>query len=275
MNFPHPGQKIAMKKITILFFISLSLAGTCHRASGNGIQLRCPDLILDETPVHDANPEAGILLRCQLVNELISSGLNLNSPLGSLIEAEIVQPYGLEINIEKTTGLAKSALDHMLSDLPETARLINYYQHTSYQVAYTNRIRSRFYASNHDNLSGSYIKLGGRIDTNDSHYNYFQSGQARLLFWRLWGNTIVGIHLKHKSMSRSVFQMQIRVFTRSRVLYGILKSRLFQHLTRSMVKDFLLDIEDAVRQLQTGWLNFPHRQSDYYQALYHIQQQGQ
>ena len=73
-----------------------------------------------------------------------------------------------------------------------------------------------------------------RVDGNESDYLLFESGEARLLFWRFRGSTILEIDLIPQAQATD-YQIMIHIFSDSSGYHSFFESALFKYLIRNLV----------------------------------------
>ena len=161
-------------------------------------------------PPRDEDPD----YRCALLTRLIEGGLNLGGGIGRQVLAEIVRPHVTVLELAGDALLPGPALRFLLEELPDTARMINFYENTRYEVAWLTQDRSRFIATNNRTLQATFKRFKTRTTDGAGDYLLFESGSARLLFWQLNGATIVGLHLEPGERATR-YNIKIHIFTDS------------------------------------------------------------
>lgn len=219
-----------------------------HAGSDVGRHGECPDLI-----AYTSQPYAtgeGIRRRCGLLQRMESAG-RVPEPLRTRILNELSNRFAAELDFTGTVAVPGRAIDYMLENMPETAALVSAYSGKEYTATQVDGPGGpeRFLVSNETNFAANFTYLFSRESAGISEHMFFESGHATVLFWRVWGHAFVHYELLKTDGETSSYDIEVRVFTQSRVLRAILDSRLFGHFARRMFEGILKDIESAVHQL--------------------------
>lgn len=192
--------------------------------------------------------EGGIRRRCSLLRN-IERDKELAPPgLREQVIEELSNRFAVEIEFTGGVGLPPRVVDYLLEYMPETAALVSAYsgkEYTATQVE-ANGGPGRFFVTDNDTFAAGFTYLLTRTSSDASEYMFFENGRATVLFWSVWGNSFVHYELHGDGENASRYDITIHVFTDSRLLRVILGSGLFRHFARSMFRDVLADIENAV-----------------------------
>lgn len=186
--------------------------------------------------------------RCDLIKELKGRGVVFPSLLATKILQEMSRPFATSIELTGEVPLSRSAIDFLFYELPDTARLVNHFNDTLYRVDYTQPDRSEFFATNGRKTTATFYSLDSRITDHDSNYLMFESGSAKLLFWKFKGNTIVELDYAETGEATR-YLVRVYIFTDSKAYRSFFDSALFRYLLGSMFRQILRNIVSAVNQL--------------------------
>lgn len=232
---------------TGLFILSFLGCGTT--LSHIGRYGACPesDLIL-----YTARPfatEQGISHRCGLLRAIEDGRETIPDPLRQQVLDELSNRFAVEIVYTGVVDLPGNAIDYLLGNIRETAMLVSTYSDNEYQAIQVDPPQGgkRFIVTNNDTFFAGFTYLYSYISQGNSEHMFFESGHARVLFWRVWGNSIVQYKLYKNDNGTSRYEVKVYVFTESRLLKTILNSRLFLIFSRRMFEDILKDIESATK----------------------------
>lgn len=152
--------------------------------------------------------------------------------------------------------MPKPALQYLFKEFPDTAELVNFYNKTKYHVEYTNPQRSQFFATNNRSMRAIVDIVDKRETTPASNYLLFEDGEAKLLFWRFNGKTIIEINLDEFGQDTK-YDIKVHIFTSSRAFHFFFESALFGYLIKSLFNRILGDIVDATQKLTKSHDVFP------------------
>ncbi len=218
----------------------LSPAVSC---GGSGEVEICP---VSGIPVYRKSDEGGY--RCDLAEKLHDRGVDPSSETGKVILDAFTRPYATVLEISDTVELTRSNLDYLLGELPDTARLINFYEGTRYEINYLDEDRSRFFATNKRNMSATFERFETRVLADTSSYMMFESGMAKFLFWHFKGNAIIDFDLMDLNEDTG-YVLKLHLFTDSRGYHAIFNSKLFGYLMISIVRRIVGDAVSAANKL--------------------------
>lgn len=186
--------------------------------------------------------------RCDLAKKLDDRGMDTSTETGKAILEAFKRSYATVLEISDIAKLTRSALDYLLDELPDTARLINYYEDTAYEISYLNEERSRFFATNNRNMSAIFERFETRFLPGTSSYLMFESGTAKILFWRFKGDAIIDFDLVDMNDDAG-YVLKLHLFTDSKGYHAIFDSKLFEYLMISMVRRIIGDAVSAANRL--------------------------
>ncbi|MDJ0956439.1 MAG: hypothetical protein QNI91_06270 [Arenicellales bacterium] len=259
MSFPN---RLILNTIAAFLIVSGSLinAGdTSTSVTSDGV---CAEFL---SPTHDESSD-GFKYRCELIHQLEARGLSLSSPIGGQIHSELLRPFETVLRLQGETPLPKPALQYLFEEFPDTAQLVNFYKKTNYHVVYTNPQRSQFFATNNRNMRAMVDIIDKRETIPASSYLLFEDGNAKLLFWRFDGKSIIEINL-YEFGEDTQYDIKIHVFTSSRAFHFFFKSALFKYLIKSMFNRILGDMVDATKQLIDSNDDFPTNNPNFVEDL--------
>lgn len=209
----------------------------------------CPGL-----PSYTSQPHAteeSIRRRCGLLREIEGDGRIGPPSLRDRVLDELSNRFAIEIDFAGTVEMRGRAVDYLLGNMPETAVLVSAYSENEYratQMDETSRQPGRFFVTNEETFAAGFTYLFSRISPDASEHMFFETGRARVLFWTVWGSSFVEYSLEKHDDGISHYDIKIHVFTDSRLLATVLKSRLFRYFARAMFDGIVNDIESAVRE---------------------------
>ena len=194
--------------------------------------------------------------RCALWMRLIDRGLVLSSETGIQVQRELARPYATVLNLTGQASLPAAALEFLMEELPDTARMINFYKKSRYVVAYLDDGRSRFFATNNRSMQATFrqfqkLKIGGASD-----YLLFESGEASLLFWRFKGSAIIEFSLAPRGL-KSHYDITVHIFTHSQGFHSFFESGLFRYIVGFMARGIIGDMTGAAKKLAASKDEFP------------------
>lgn len=186
--------------------------------------------------------------RCALLLRLMDRGLDLTDDTGRQILGEFARTHATVLELDGHALLPAPALGFLLQELPDAARMINFYNNTRYQVAWLNRDRSRFFATNNRSMQANFKRFQTRTSGGISDYLLFESGKTRLLLWQLTGKTVISIHLESQGQTTR-YNIRIHIFTDSPGFHSFFESGLFRYLARTIVRGIIEDMTGAANKL--------------------------
>jgi hypothetical protein len=226
--------------------------------SSSGEAVVCPGAGVIVAP-GDEGPD----YRCALLMRLMEGGLDLGGDTGGQVLAELARPYATVLELAGDALLPGPAMGFLLEELPDTARMINFYKNTRYEVAWLTQDRSRFIATNNRTLRATFKRFNTR---RAGDYLLFESGTARLLFWQLNGNTIVDFHLEPRERATR-YIIKLHIFTDSPGFHSFFESGLFRYLARTMVQEIIGDMVEAANKLAESRDTLPAMSPDFIRNL--------
>lgn len=229
-----------------LFVICLTAGGSTH--SDTTLNERCDALIGYTSQSHAT--EKGLQHRCGLLQEMESRGTLTPQSLRERILEELSNRFAVELDFTGVVELPGQAVDYLLENMPETAALVSTYTDKEYRATQADLTPGpeSFFVTNTTSFAADFIYLSSRTSRSVSRHMFFESGHARVLLWRIWGNSIVRYELRKNSGESARYDIKVHVFTDSRVLRTVLESGLFGYFADRMFRGILDDIETAVRR---------------------------
>lgn len=205
-----------------------------------------PDLELYTSRPHAT--EKGIRRRCALLDVIHEGGGMPPGDVRDQVRNELANQYAVEIDFSGRVGLPRRAVDYLLENMPEAAALVSAYSGKDYRATETDVANGldRFFVTNNDSFAANFTFLFSYPRRDASEHMFFESGFAKVLFWRVWGNSFIHYHLRPVGVDASRYDIRVYVFTGSRLLKAVLSSGPFRYFSNSMFKDILDDIESAV-----------------------------
>jgi len=236
----HPHWTIA------LFILGLPVSEPVHSRVGQAPGCPGPDLhgYISQSYATDR----GATRRCGLLADIERYGALEPGDLRVQILDELSKRFAIRIEFKGEVGLPRRAVDYLLHNMPEAAALVSVYSGKDYRATETNiaRSRDRFFVTNNDTFAARFTFLRSREGPHDSEHMFFESGFAKVLFWRVWGNSFIDYRLSGTGASTSRYDIDVHVFTGSRLLRTVLNTGLFRYFAQSMFDGILDDIESAV-----------------------------
>lgn len=192
--------------------------------------------------------DKGLQRRCALL-EVMSSGGRLDAPsLREKILGELSNRFAVEMDFDGAVALPGRAVDYLLENMPETAALVSRYTGKEYQATQSGSVPGpeSFFVTNTTSFAADFVFLVSRETPTASEHVFFESGHARVLLWRIWGNSFVHYKLRKNGDDNARYDITVHVFTNSRLLRTVLGSGLFRYFADRMFRGILSDIESAV-----------------------------
>lgn len=186
--------------------------------------------------------------RCELAKRFVAHAADLSSDAAANVLVELRRPYATRLQLAGTVGLRRESIHLLLDELPETARLINLYEDTRYEVRYLDDTRREFFATNHRNMSAVFHQFDTEYTENTSQYLMFETGDAKFLFWRFKGSAIVELGLVETD-AETEFLAALHIFTDSKRYHALFESGLFRYIVRRVVTRIINDIDAAANSL--------------------------
>ncbi|MDZ7839973.1 MAG: hypothetical protein U5R46_04000 [Gammaproteobacteria bacterium] len=203
---------------------------------------------LDRYTAKSYATEKGLGRRCALLEE-VSRGGQLDLPsLREKILDELSNRFAVEMDFDGAVALPGRAVDYLLENMPETAALVSRYTGKEYHATQSGSVPgpTSFFVTNTTSFAADFVYLVSRETPTASEHVFFESGQARVLLWRIWGNSFVHYKLQKNGDENARYDITVHVFTSSRLLRTVLSSGLFRYFANRMFRGILGDIESAV-----------------------------
>lgn len=228
-----------------LVLVGLITDGAGHAQSAPGGA--CAGLALYKSQPYAT--EKGAHRRCDLLREIDRGGALSSHPLRDEMLEELSNRFAIELRFTGTVELPGRVIDYLLENMPEAAALVSTYTGKEYMATQVDGISGpeSFFVTNTDSFAADFEYLFSRTSPTVSRHIFFESGQARVLFWRVWGNSFVRYKLEKDGEASSSYDIKVDVFTNSRLLRTVLDTGLFNYFADRMFRGILGDIEAAVR----------------------------
>lgn len=227
-----------------LLLMGLIANGTAHAdAAKDGT---CPRLASYVSKSYAT--EKGTRRRCALLQEIESGDAPISPVLRDQILEELSNRHAVEMQFTGTVGLPGRVVDYLLENMPEAATLVSSYTDNDYGATQVDSTPGPqgFFVTNNSTFAANFTYLTSRTSSSASEHMFFESGNAKVLFWTVWGNSFVRYNLQKQNQDTSRYDITVHVFTDSRLLHVVLKSGLFNYFADRMFKGILSDIEAAV-----------------------------
>lgn len=231
-------------------------------AAAPDTQAACPQL---DRAAHPAPPDE-FDSRCRLLDELERRGLPRHGPATANILTELGRRYSTVVELAGEAPLPTPVLDYLLQELPDTARLVNHFGDSDYEVIFTHPDRSSFFATNNRSMQADFSYIDRRDTASGSNHLLFESGKSKLLLWKFAGSALLELGLE-QAEGATKYNMNIHIFSDSRGFHLFFKSALFKGLMQSMFKRILNNIVSAVRQFEVSHEVFPTENPDFARIL--------
>lgn len=192
--------------------------------------------------------EKGVRRRCDLLREIETGDPPISPALRNQILQELSSRHAVEMEFTGSVELPGRVIDYLLENMPEAAALVSRYTDNEYgatQVDSTPGPKG-FFVTNNSSFAANFTYLYTRNSSSASEHMFFESGNAKVLFWTVWGNSFVRYNLHKQDKDASRYDIRVHVFTDSRLLRTVLKSGVFKYFADRMFKGILSDIEAAV-----------------------------
>lgn len=161
--------------------------------------------------------------------------------------------YRVTYMVADTVPVPFEALDHLISNIPMTAKLINQYRGTEYSAEYPILSDSNnFRGSNGGNLTGNATQMYVREDHRERIY--YGVGRVKLLSWSLRGNVIIELKAWPDATDprRSSYRLRCTMFPVNGFINSILNMGMFRSVALGKIEDILADIRLASEAYAKG-----------------------
>lgn len=234
--------------------LAVGLAG--HRAlADTNLNDLCPGAGLAAYTDKPYASEKGVRRRCALLERLPDHGAMLAPALRERLDDELAKRFTVEIPFTGSVALDGATVDYLMEHMPETAALVSAHSDRDYQATQMDATPgpAGFFVTNGDTFAANFAYLSSRVTPDTSEHVFLESGYAKVLFWRVWGNAIVHYQLDKGVAGAAEYAITVHAFTDSRVLRAVLKSTLFRYFADDMFQDILADVVSGVE----GFLEDP------------------
>lgn len=226
----------------------LAANGTADSLPASGGQ--CPGIEL-----YAAKPYAsdkGARRRCVLLQEIDRRGDLSGHPLRRPMLEEIANRFAVVLEFKGRVDLPDRVVNYLLDNMPEAAALVSAYLDRDYGATQTDSTPGPpgFFVTNSSTFAARFTYVYSRQLSAGSEHMFFESGQAKVVFWRIWGNSFVRYQLRRQGVDASRYDIDVYVFTQSRLLKTVLGTALFKYFADRMFTGILDDIVTAVRRFE-------------------------
>lgn len=161
--------------------------------------------------------------------------------------------YRVTYMLADTVPVPFEALDHLVGNIPTTAKLINQYRGTAYTAEYPNPSDSTmFRGSNGGNLTGQATQVYAREDHRERIY--YGIGKVKVLSWALKGNVIIELKAWPDATDprKSCYRIRCTMFPVSGLINSIMNLGVFRSVALGKIEDILDDIRLASEAYAKG-----------------------
>lgn len=154
--------------------------------------------------------------------------------------------YRVHYAVADTLDVPFAALDHLVGNIPLTAKLINQFRGTEYTAEYPNPGDSTFFrGSNGGNLTGQATLVWARPDHRERIY--YGVGRVKVLSWAMRGNVIIEMKAWPHAADprRSVYTLRFTMFPVSGFINSVMNLGVFRSVALGKIQDILTDIRLA------------------------------
>lgn len=154
--------------------------------------------------------------------------------------------YRVHYAVADTLDVPFGALDHLIGNIPVTAKLINQYRGTTYTAEYPNVSDSSFFkGSNGSNLTGQATVVWARPDHRERIF--YGVGRVKVLSWAMRGNVIIEMKAWPHAADprRSVYTLRFTMFPVSGFINSVMNLGVFRSVALGKIQDILTDIRLA------------------------------
>lgn len=244
----HPtASRRALPGVAALL-VGLLSSGPAHPDAAPGDA--CPGLAAYNAKSYAT--DKGRQRRCALLRDIERHGNLASHPLRERLLTELANRFAVEMDFEGEVDLPAPVVDYLLENMPEAAAMVSTYMDKDYGATQADSTPGPrgFFVTNSKTFAASFTYLYSRSSGNRREHMFFESGHARVLLWRIWGNSFVHYALERSDPQTSRYDITVHVFTDSRLLRTILSSDLFGYFADRMFKGILDDIESAVERFE-------------------------
>jgi len=233
---------VSRQGLTLAALVLCGVISTTACADPDSI-ITCPDSGISVY----VNPEEGSY-RCDLAWQFTNPNVGISAEASRGISLELSRPYATKLELTGTAQLPLAAVQVLLDELPDAARLINHYEDTRYEIRYLDDAGKRFFATNNRNMSAEFTRFDVLRSHARSRHLMFERGKAKFLLWRFKGSSIIDLGLV-ESGDETEFVARLHVFTDSKRYHSFFRSGLFRYFVKSVVLRIIDDLSDAANRL--------------------------
>ena len=187
---------------------------------------------------------------CGGVKDIQLRGIPLQSFWGKRVYSEFGKEYRVEYLIQGTLPVSFDMMYYLEHNIPFAAHLINAYQDTEYTAEYISDDKSRFKGNNGGSLEGNMKRV--LADSTGAHTTYFGNGNAKFLWWKLWGIALMLLDYETIDKNNIRFSLKVVVFNESSMVNGIMNMGIFRSVVKSKLNDVIEHISGAAEEFAKG-----------------------
>lgn len=161
--------------------------------------------------------------------------------------------YHVMYVVADTVPVPLAALDHLMSNIPVAAKLINSYRDTKYEAIYPNLADSSFFKGNNGkNLSGQARQLWIRDDHRERVY--WGKGKVSVLKWNLVGNVVIEYRAWPASPGSPLtcYSLRFTMFPANALVNSIMNMGMFKSVALGKIQEILDDVMLASQAYAQG-----------------------
>lgn len=161
--------------------------------------------------------------------------------------------YHVMYVVADTVSVPMPALDHLMSNVPLAAKLINSYRGTTYTAEFPFPQDSAYFkGSNGRNLSGVARQLWTRDDRRERVY--WGQGKVAVLRWKLIGNVVIEFRAwpPTPGSARTCYSLRFTMFPANAFVNRIMNMGLFKSVAIGKIQEILNDVMQASEAYATG-----------------------
>ncbi len=181
----------------------------------------------------------GVFLRAEsdpLQKELLARNFEFSGFLGQRVSKELRIEGRVEYILSGEIPLGFLPLNFLFDNLPTTAKMVNAYQETDYQVTYLDSDKKRFLArikglSGRMNLLTPMEQISKRV--------YYGDGEGNFLWWHLYGTVLAMVDITAVSEQTCGYELRIYLFNESAFVNGLLSLGVVRWAIKGRIRGIL------------------------------------
>lgn len=190
---------------------------------------------------------------CSWVRGFARRGIHPVTPDAMEMYRYMGSKYHVMYVVADTVPVPFAALDHLMSNVPLAAKLINSYRGTTYTAEFPYPGDSAYFkGSNGRNLSGVARQLWTRDDRRERVY--WGQGKVAILRWRLIGNVVIEFRAwpPTPGSARTCYSLRFTMFPANAFVNGIMNMGLFKSVAIGKIQEILNDVMEASESYAMG-----------------------